>query len=128
MTYAEDKRRRDLLGIGEYQKYLGGIARFENLSNENFNLLAIEGFVDPGEAQSDISPCAGEFKNFMNKYPGVTAHGYIVSPERSDCRLTIEGLDYKGPVSSQMMADFTEMCRYADEFYCDTNGFYCWYD
>lgn len=124
----DDKRRCELLGIKYPADWsYGGCIHFKNLNNENFNLLAMENFIDPYDSQND-SPTADEFREFINKYPEVTAHGYAVSPDRYDYRVTIEGIEYYGIVSKEMLIDFINLCRYADEFIIEDDMLYCWFD
>ncbi len=129
MTYNyDDKRRCELLGIKYPANWgYGGCINFEGLNKKRFDLLLEENFIDPDDSQNE-SPTAKEFKDFMDRYPDVTAHGYAISPDRCDCRITIEGISYNGSVSKEMMKDFIDMCRYADEFVCENNCLYCWYD
>lgn len=123
----DDKRRCEIIGLSYPPKYLGGCEHFERLPLDDLNLLLDEGFIDPEECQN-CSPTTMEFKEFMEMYPGVTLHGYIVSPERSDYRVTIEGFEYHGNVSKEMLKMFIDKFRFADDFTCDDDYLYCWFD
>lgn len=123
----DDKRRCEILGMQYPPKYLGGCESFKGLTLEALDLLLDEGFIDPEECQN-CSPTTVEFKEFMEMYPEVKLHGYIVSPERSDYRMTIEGLEYCGDVSKEMLQEFVNRYRFADDFICNDGYLYCWFD
>ena len=122
---------RELLIFGraydpENYKY-GGINRFEFMDPATAKDLIRRGFLDPEETQN-WSPTAKEFVDFCHDYgSGWTLHGYVVSPERADCRVTIEGISCDRDLDRQEIVDFVEMFRGADEFSVD-HGAYCWYD
>ena len=63
--------------------------------------------------------------NLMEDHTELKAHGYVVSPDRDDYRVSIEGLQYSGEVSAELMVEFVELCRYADEFSATLSGLYC---
>lgn len=123
----DDKRRCEIMGLSYPPEYLGGCQRFSGLTLEALNLLLDELFIDPEECQN-CSPNTIEFKAFLEAYPECTLHGYIVTPERDDYRVTIEGLGYHGEVSKEMLMDFINTFRIADEFTCDDDYLYCWFD
>ena len=123
----DDKRRCEIIGIDYPPKYLGGCESFTGLTLYELNLLLNENFIDPEECQN-CSPDTMEFKEFLVKYPEVTLHGYIVSPERDDYRVTIKGLEYCGDVSREMLKMFVDGYRFADDFICDDDYLYCWFD
>lgn len=123
----DDKRRCEIIGIPYPVVYSGGCCNFKGLTLDKLNLLLDEGFVDP-EEQQNCAPNTMEFKGFLEAYPQATLHGYIVSPERDDYRVTIEGLEYEGEVSKEMLFDFTEMFRFADDFNVGDDFLNCWFD
>lgn len=100
---------------------------FEGVTALQLRALLESNFSDEEDAQND-SPTYREFLEFMEAHPGVTAHGYIVTPDREDCRVSIEGIEYEGAYTMEWLKDFAFLCRHADEFKIDENGFYCWYD
>jgi len=87
------------------------------------------GFADPEMTQND-SPTIEEFVEFMTRYPSCVAHGYVVSPNRDDCRVSIEGLVCSEDlVTNDMLYDFVGSFRCADEFTVSKeDGLYCWWD
>lgn len=121
----DDKRRCEILGITP--NYMGGYYGIDKMNIEQLNMLLEENFIDPDECQN-CSPSTMEFKEFMEAYPGVTAHGYIISPERGDYRVTIEGLNYVGDTTKEMLFEFMDLFRSADDFSCSEGHLYCWYD
>ena len=123
----DDKRRCEILGISYPTAYLGGCYSFDALTISQLETLLMENFIDPEECQNS-SPNTMEFKAFIEAYPECTLHGYIVSPARDDYRITIEGLEYHGDVSKEMLMDFINTFRFADEFTCDDDYLYCWFD
>ncbi len=105
----------------------GGIERFEWVSAETLKELVAKGYADPGDAQNS-SPTLGEFIRFLERFPDVKAHGYAVSPEREDYRVTVEGLQYVGEVGDDLRREFRKLNRHADDFVCTDDELYCWYD
>jgi hypothetical protein len=126
-----DHEERDRLLFGRAINWghegLGGIERFSGLGVETLRTLVARNFADPADRQND-SPTLGEFLRFLEKHPEVRAHGYAVSPEREDYRVTIEGLEYAGPVSAELRREFRQMNGAADECVCEAGRLYCWYD
>ncbi|MDR0286665.1 MAG: hypothetical protein LBI03_03005 [Clostridiales bacterium] len=123
----DDNLRQDIMGIKTSYSY-GGIERFEKMTPETFNKLHENGFIDMDYAFND-SPTIGEFKNFVDKYPDeiIYFHGYIVSPERDDNRLVVEGLEAISE-NKDFIIDFTNEFHYADEFKVENGYQRCWYD
>ena len=76
-------------------KWPGGTRLFENVPLSVLEELVGMRFLDLEECQND-SPTTKEFMGFMQKWDKpsiqVRAHGYVVSSERPDSRITVEGL------------------------------------
>ena len=106
---------------------MGGVRHFEKLGLDDLSKLFERNFIDPEDAQNE-SPTAKEMCEFMQRHPSFTCHGYAVSPDRNDYRVTIEGVERNGAVTMEMFVDFVSLFRYADEFEASQNGLYCWYD
>lgn len=102
--------------------WIGGTRRFTGLTVDGMEMLVSYGYLDPKENQND-SPTTEQYLEFMKKNPGFLATGYVVSEDRSDSRITIEGLEGRGDTEA-----FTEMFENADEFEVDGNYGRCWYD
>lgn len=124
----DDKRRCEIMGISNTHGYrLGGIFHFGNLTLEQLDKLLEEKFIDPKEAQNN-SPTVDDFRFYMKRFSGATAHGYIISPERDDYRVSIEGIECEGDFDVETQIDFYKTFRFADELICNDNYMYCWFD
>lgn len=108
----------------------GGMMRFDNLDLCRLIQLFSGNFINPDDDQNG-SPTAKEFLNFMLRwrdYP-ITAHGYVISPNRADYRTTIEGLNLNyTEISHELREEFYKYFTAADEFCAQDNRLYCWYD
>lgn len=123
---------RDEIVFGENfndRKYGGGVRRFDDLTLLQINELDDLGILDMNESQND-SPTVGEMIDFLKsrKTDGWYVHGYCVSPERSDFRISFEGVGKHSAPSIQDIIDFSKLFRWADEFEVSENGLRCWYD
>lgn len=119
---------RDTMIFGSFdrEKYMGGVRKFSNLPCSVLMNLVTEDFADPEETQNN-SPTIREFIEFMKKYAGYTAHGYVVIDTRDDYRVSVEGIDKGGDADSiEELKEFVKLCRWADDLDVDT--MYCWYD
>ena len=83
--------------------YSGGVRHFIGMDLNTLKWMIEHKFADPGYYQNN-APTIAEFVDFMEDHPGVWAHGYVVSVERSDYRLSIEGIE--GTVKGR-----TVLCR-----------------
>jgi predicted CoA-binding protein len=64
----------------------------------------------------------------LKTHPAFTAHGYAVSPERPDCRVTIEGIEKAGRLTTEEVIDIVNDFRGADELEITSDYARCWYD
>lgn len=124
---------RDRLLFGEYSPnyYFGGIRKYRCSPGMIKKLLEMN-FVNPKETQNE-SPSVEEFLDYLEDVPEVTFNGYVVSPERSDYRVSIEGFDVEIPDTEvDRMCELVKMFRDADEFNLihDANTFFlhAWWD
>lgn len=123
-----DAAARDKLIFG--RKYnpaeIYDIKRFENLSLTKLKKLIAGNFLELTDAQN-AAPSIGEIYAFMKKYPKYKAHGYVVSINRSDYRVSLEGVE-KGTTADSLkeMKDFAELFKDADDF--NAAKMYCWFD
>ena len=120
---------RDEIIFGKYEpeKYIGGIRRFENLSVEKLKKLAELNFIELNEYQN-YSPTVQVFIEFMEKYQNYTVMGYTVSIERSDYRVSLDGIEKKSTAESETeKEEFKELFGNADEFESDSK-MYAWFD
>ena len=122
----EKQRDNIIFGNRDTKAYMGGIRHFENLSLDKLEELINGNFIDISDRQN-AAPTIKEIYGFMKKYPAYTAHGYAVTVERDDYRVSLEGVSKeRGADSSEELADFTELFEHADEF--STSPMYCWFD
>ncbi len=103
------------------------IKHFEDLSYEKLKELVDGDMADPKEQQNDC-PSIGEILGFLKENPRFTVHGYVVTPRRSDVRVSVEGVELRGIATADEIVNFTKMFRKADEFSIDSHYVRCWYD
>lgn len=119
---------------------VGGIRRYEYLSPELLEKLVEEGYADPEERQND-SPTIQEWLDFIEENPAllnkISFHGYIVHKDRTDRRISIEGIQSSYILESVMNdVTLTEkeieaikfFCNSADELSITSNKVWVWYD
>ena len=124
-----DVQTRDELIFGKYDesKYSGGIRHFKDMSLSTLEKLVAQNFIDLDEQQND-SPTVQAILGFMRTYPDYTAHGYTVSIEREDYRVSLEGVAKEREADTiEELKGFMNMFRFADDF-CTDNEMYCWFD
>jgi|AKVG01.1.fsa_nt_gi hypothetical protein len=111
------------------EESVGGVVRFKDLKTEDAKRLMKAGEIDP-EGRQNNSPMASEFIKFMDSVDDhdIRAIGYMVAPDRSDSRITIEGLRVDESISRDLMLRFTNKFRMADEFTVEEDYLRCWYD
>ena len=121
-----DVRDRLLFGELNPTEYHGGIRYFDRLNLATLQELFAKHFIDPNDRQND-APTAGQFKAFMERYPDYTAHGYAVTLDRNDYRVTLDGVTKGAPADSiDELEDFTTLFKDADSL--DTAIMDCWFD
>ena len=84
-------------------------------------------FVEMGR-WNECGGVAALFLPFLKVHPDCTAHGYAVSPERPDCRVTIEGIEKVGQLTRDEVIDIANAFRDADELEITSDYVRCWYD
>ena len=143
MNYNKDYKRRDEI-INKYLRvdrnrkgadYFGGIERFDALPVEDLETLVKEKFADLDEAQNE-APTIKEFLEFANRYKDfarITFDGYVVSPDRSDYRVSVDAItiypDAKNEGRRDMLAAAAmNFGKRADEADFDGDCFYLWWD
>ena len=83
------------------------------------------GFLDPYMSQN-LGASAWEIFQFMCDHPASFAMGYVVSPDREDYRVTIDGIFANGPVDADRLR---ELCKDAEEAEVRPGeGGGCWWD
>lgn len=130
---SKDYKKRDQIifrreiAWGDSKETLGGTLRFEELTLEQLEELRDKRFLELSDAQNE-SPTIDQFLIFMQEHPGVMAHGYAVSPTRSDYRVSIEGLVFEGECTTNWQLAFLKLCRRADDITITSDRLYCWFD
>jgi hypothetical protein len=105
----------------------GDCVHIEGIDIATLDALMKAGYCDPEQTQND-SPTVREFAEFMRTHEGVTAHGYVISPDRDDSRVSLEGLAYTRRGTGELLEAFIQAFRHADEFTVTDHGLYCWWD
>lgn len=135
VTNKDDKRRMEIfetygatidkkwyLNDNEYD-----ILKYYGLTAEALDTLIEEHFADENERQNS-APTIGTIRKFLHAHPSFTAHGYIVTPNREDYRVSIEGVESDKSTPEEIKA-FTKIFHRADDFVIGGDGScYCWYD
>ncbi len=133
MTRAEANARERIIFERDYDSkdyQHGGVCYFEEISAETAEKLLDEGYLLPDDRQND-SPSAGEFVDFIMQHGPEKwyLHGYVISPERLDTRVTITGIGCRNNTDQRTETDFIMANRYAQRLVCEEDGtLYCWYD
>lgn len=112
------------------RNYHGGIRSFEKLDLATAASLLQKGYLSLDEQQNN-SPTVREILEFCMTHElekKWTLHGYAVSRDRADIRVSIEGIDGTGSFSVDTIIDFSQLFRDADEFHIDRTSAHCWYD
>ena len=116
--YNKDVETRDKFLYNGYnpENYrIGGICRVNGLTSTEIKYLLDMKFIDPEECQG-ASPSTMEIYEFLKDHPKFYAFGYAVSPDRSDYRITLEGICSEEYIDRDELIDFVEFARGADEF------------
>jgi len=120
-----DKRRQEILGIkllsDEYD-----VHRTE-FTFEELKQLKEENFLDL-ESRQNYAPSTGDFMEWLENNPKFMAHGYIVTPDRDDYRVSIEGVESSEELTKSEARRFVDFCRMADEFDFEDFNYRAWWD
>ena len=123
----DDKFRQRIMGIET--NYDTEVVQFRGMNLEKLNELVENGFIDLNERQNE-APAIREFREFLMQHSDeeISLHGYFVSPDRADYRITVEGIE----ACFDRMTDFADALNAtfgnADVVKICGNHFYCWYD
>ena len=108
--------------------YFGGIRHFIGLTYNKWERLLDLRVADPEERQN-CAPTCGEIMEFIREHPNFTAHGYTVSPNRDDYRVSIEGVFCDPGFTTKDLIDTVNLFAGADEFdVSEEDGIYVWFD
>jgi len=108
--------------------WIGGTRHFHGAPPTVIELLIKKGYLKKSETQNE-SPTSEQFLRFMKRWRqyNILAHGYEVSKERDDCRITIEGLEFRHRIDEDDEHFYDEWHNFnhgADEL----NANYSWWD
>ncbi len=126
-TTMQDNLREKVLAPYSEQSEYGGIRYFRGVPLNVLQQLITHGLVEMGR-WNDCPGVAAAFLPFLKAHPECTAHGYAVSPERPDSRVTIEGIEKAGRLTKEEVIDFANTFRSADEIELTGDYARCWYD
>lgn len=107
-----------------------GISKFKDLPLDVIKQLIEKGHMNL-EDYMNCSPTVSEFVEFVEEHNPANwrFHGYVVSAERDDTRVTIEGINSVKPLSKDDLIDLLQEYRLADELIAERDkAVYCWYD
>lgn len=106
-----------------------GIAYFQGISMDMLRQLIAEGFLNPFERQND-SPTVKEMMDFCagEDEDNWIFHGYTVSPERIDYRVSIEGFEARTEPLAFRKKEFAQFNHKASKLFLEEDECYCWYD
>ena len=132
MDFQRAEQREQLVFGCSYdpEKYkMGGVRYFNAMSVDTAKKLLDLNFIDPDDAQN-LSPTAQEMINFCDDGTDKWyLHGYVVSPDRDDCRISFEGCGSSQDLTPQEALDFMRTFRLADDLDCEIGCHaYCWFD
>lgn len=122
---------RDEIIFGEYEpeKYLGGIRRFDGLTLDRLEKLVENEYMALCDRQN-AAPPVEVFIDFMAKFPGYGVTGFVISIERGDYGMGIDGMEKLdgGCDTMDEMDEFYKLFRKADDFAIGTKAMSCWFD
>lgn len=104
-----------------------GIAYFQGISMDMLRQLMAEGFLNPFERQND-SPTVKEMMDFCAGEDNWIFHGYTVSPERIDYRVSIEGFEARTEPLPFRKKEFAQFNHKASKLFLEEGECCCWYD
>lgn len=134
----EQEAERDTIIFGKYDPnaYGGGCRSFRKLDPRKMSKLIKLGYAHPDATQGscpDIEACL----KFCRSHKGFRMHGYVVSRERNDCRVSVEGVEAngsdvvdRGAAYVDTIIDFVDLFRFADDLQIggENSAWYCWFD
>ncbi len=117
------KRRSKIMG----HDTSGAYHSFEGMKVDTLRNLIVEQFADPEDQQNDAPNIAKIYK-FLEAHPDFTAHGYTIGGDRSDHRVSIEGIAFRGRYGNTVVEDFVCFAQHADELTVEDRYLRCWWD
>ena len=101
---------------------------FAGMTREALQVCLDKGWTTKDEAQNS-APNVGEILDFLKDNPAFKAHGYVVTAERQDARISVEGVQASGAPAEQVQ-EFINMFRHADNFDAslESGDCFAWFD
>jgi len=130
MRINRDCRKRDNIIFGDSKpNYINGICRFKDLRVDKLIKLLVYNFIDDNNGHYDKVPSVRDIIGFMNEWYeyDVKVHGYVVSNDREDCRMFLDGIEIssKTDLSDELIKDISALFRSSECFKLTNNTFYC---
>ena len=126
-----DDRRYEILNLNK-EEARGGYLHFENKTLSSIKTLIAEGFLELNGSQNK-GPTIAEMLRVAEEIGdgGITFEGYVISAERSDCRITLDGLNiHKNNIeaSEDLKQTLEKWAESADEVTKFTDSVRLWWD
>jgi hypothetical protein len=134
--YKADHKQRDLIlkGFFDEKDYFGGTRRFSKLPLQLLELLVAENHADEEDYQNNaptIRDLITFAKQMKDKGFEFQFHGYAISPDRDDYRISIDGISIKYYFDNYNYINIKAIKNFfknADEKNEDEGYLYFWYD
>lgn len=101
----------------------------DNLTGQQLREMLDAGVADPEDRQND-APTFLEITEFLEKNPSFRASGYIITPPRSDHRISLDTVYRTGGVklSTEEVCSFIEFVHQPDELSITPTACRAWWD
>ena len=121
---------RDTIIFGRYDKdaYICGIRMFKQMNSTTLNRLLENDFIDLDFAQNN-APTNKELIDFLKTHNNFLLSGYTVTDKRNDYRVSFDLIECISldEATQQDKEDFEKLCKYASNYYNDTD-LCAWWD
>ena len=121
---------RDTIIFGRYDKdaYICGIRMFKQMNITTIDRLLENDFIDLDFAQNN-APTNKELIDFLKTHNNFLVGGYTVTDKRNDYRVSFDLIECISPdeATQQDKEDFEKLCKYASDYYNDTD-LCAWWD
>jgi hypothetical protein len=120
-TYNLDSQTRDCLIFGisvDWEDQAGGIKNFYHLTIPQLEQLIAQRFANPDDRHHH-APAIATFLEFgrMQECGGLEVNfiGYAVDPQRSDYRISIQGINCQGGIHESQIEQFSQFTQCSSE-------------
>jgi hypothetical protein len=125
LAYNLDSPTRDRLIFGicvDWEEQVGGIKNFYHLTIPQLEQLIIQRFANPSD-RHNLAPAIGTFLEFgrTQECDGLEVNfiGYAVDPQRSDYRVSIQGINCQGDIREVQIEQFSQFTQFSSELTID---------